>query len=82
MTEVYKIIEADRKDECLLVCSETPYQKGLFVASVVFWKRTETASDMAIERFPSTQSIADAKAQAEGWIRGNLFPKYQATQLK
>ena len=36
MTTVYRIVETHGRDECYLYCGETPYQSGLYVASVLY----------------------------------------------
>ena len=82
MTEVYRIVEIDGKDECYLFCGEAPYQPGLYVASVLHWKRRADASEMAAQHFSSTKSLADAKKKAEDWVKKTLFQTYRETLLR
>jgi hypothetical protein len=82
MTEVYRIVDIDGKDECCLFCGAAPYQRGLYAVSVLYWKRSERASGLAVQSSASTKSVEDAKIKAEDWIRETLFEKWQETLLR
>ena len=82
MADVYRIVAMDGRDECYLFCSETPYQAGLYVASVLYWRRSQDVSDMAVEHFTSPKNLTEAKDKAEGWIKRNRFQQFRETQLR
>ena len=82
MTKVYQVVEKDLKDECYLLCGEVPRSPGFFAASVIYWIRAEELPEQALKTFPSAISAEDAKAQAEGWIKKNLFEDYHEYLLR
>lgn len=77
MSTVYKMVAKDGRDWCFVFCSEVPHNPGIFAASVVYWRRTETSSAMVMEHFSSAKDMEDAQRQAEDWIKKNLFESYQ-----
>jgi len=75
MTDVYRIVASTGSDECFLLCGQAPGESGLYAASVLYWHRTEEETVPSVTHFTS-QDLTDAEAQAEAWIRANLFPGF------
>ena len=77
MTEFYRIVEVDGRDQCFLFCGKPQHEPGIHIASVRFWKRGSEGSDPSVKHFHSTLSGADAQTKAEKWIKESLFSDYQ-----
>ena len=82
MTEVYRIVEADGRDECILFCSKSPQQPELYVASVWYWKRESKESVPSVKHFLSTQDETNAKMKAENWIKESLGSDYRVLRYR
>jgi len=82
MTTVHRIVDADGREECYLFSGRAHGQPVLYVASVLYMKRTAETSVASVRSFHSTRSASDARRQAEGWIKGNLFPRYTIKRLR
>ena len=77
MTQISKLLEKDRRDECLLICGDSKNCPGYYVASVWYWKRTKEASLMSNKRFGLGKNFDAVKAKAESWVQKNLFGEYK-----
>ena len=81
MIKVLRLVEKNKRDECMLFSSEVPDQPGLYAASVVYWQRSEQESVPAHQHFPSTTSVEDTEGLAKTWVAQNLFSEYDEVRL-